>query len=75
MDSNLQTAWNLYSDAKREVSDDKFPDPVIWVYNKEKLKPVWLQYVDKTNSCHDIVRQAMLNNSFAKYMQYMCDDF
>ena len=75
MDSTLQTAWDLYNVAKREVFDDQFPDPVIWFYNKEKLKAAWLQYVDKANSCDNIVKQAMLNNSVAKYMQYMCDNF
>ena len=42
---------------------------------RKKLKPTWLQYVDKANSCDNIVRQAMLNNSFANYMRYMCDNF
>ena len=75
MDSTLQTAWNLYNVAKREVFDDQFPDPVVWFYKKEKLKTAWLQYVDKANSCDTIVRQATLNNSFSNYMQYMCDNF
>eukprot|EP00973_Karenia_brevis_P043390 6013716-Karenia_brevis.AAC.1 len=42
MDSKLQTAWKLYNKAKREVFDDKFPDPVVWVYNKEPKK-TWMQ--------------------------------
>ena len=50
MDSKLQTAWSLYNDAKREIFDDEFPDPVNWVYNKEKLKTAWSQHVDKVNS-------------------------
>ena len=75
MDTKLETAWDLYRKAKREVFDDQFPDPVIWVYNKEKLKPDWLQYVDKAEKCGSIVKLAMLNNSFASYMQYMCDNF
>ena len=49
MDSTLDTAWNLYNNAKREVFDDKSQYPVIWAYNKAKLKAAWLQYVDKVN--------------------------
>ena len=75
MDSTLQTAWNLYNVAKREVFDNKFPDPVIWVYNKDELKTAWLKYIDRANSCENIVKQVLLNNSFANYMQYMCDNF
>ena len=74
MDSKLKTAWDLYTKAKREVFDDQFPDPVIRVYNREQLRHAWLQYVGKTNS-NPILRLTMLNNSFADYMQYMCDNF
>ena len=56
MDSTLQTAWNLYNNAKKEIFDDQFPDPVVWFYNKEK-------YIGKANSCDNVVKQAMLDNS------------
>ena len=38
MESKLQTVWNLYNKAKREMFDDTFPDPVVWIYNKGNLK-------------------------------------
>ena len=75
MESKLQTAWNLYNQAKRELFDDTFPDPVVWIYNKDNLIKSWLQYVDRANKCCNIVSQSMLNNSFSKYMQYMYDNF
>ena len=73
-DTKLQTAWDLYNKAKSEIFDNSFPDPKIWIHNKDKLKNGWLEYVDKANG-NNILKLTMLNNSFGYYMQYMYDNF
>ena len=75
IDTKLRTAMDLYSKAKMEIFDDSLPDPGFWILNKDKLKNGWAKYMDKANSTPNILKMAMLNNSFGHYMQYMHDNF
>ena len=74
IDAKLKKARYLYIKAKKEIFGNNFPDPEIWIHNKDELKNGWLKYVDKANS-NIILKMTMLNNSFSHYMQYMCDNF
>lgn len=66
------TAEGLYNDC---VCED-LPDPATWIYNQDKMRRMWSSFKEhntkykKKNIVNDI-----LDNSYAKYMNFMYDTY
>lgn len=82
MKNNLTTQMENYYDEshklyKRCCEDrcDGIVDPVNWIFNQDKMRVMWETYKQDVENKTEIIKNAMLNNSFSKYMDFMYDTY
>ena len=68
------TATEMYNICIKEINN-QVVDPIFWIYNQEKMRLSWEQYIDSLENVSGFMKETMLNNNFAKYMQYMYDKY
>lgn len=70
-----QDAIKLYNAAYREmVGDSDLSDPIYWIKNRNEMKKVWDEYVDRIKD-NDFLFKMLMDNCYSKYMKYMIDKY
>lgn len=67
-----ETSNKLYNLVKDECKD--LPDPTNWLINQEKMRNSWEEYKN-TKTENNLVNKLLLNNNFAKYMDFMYNTY
>ena len=72
METLICKAEELY---KVCLNVDEILDPNNWLYNQDKMRTIWEQYKLGLANMSKFMRKGMLNNSYARYMEFMYDNY
>lgn len=76
MNQKADIANKLYKKALSESIENKnLLDPVQWIFNQDKMRKAWEDYLLILNDKPSAFKNIMINNSFGSYMQFMYDTY
>lgn len=67
-------AYKLYNNALNDHCEHLLK-PTDWLYNETAMRESWNKFKLECNKSGELIRTSMLNNSFSKYMDYMCENY
>lgn len=71
MRENGRKADELYQKAVDDQCEG-LPNPTVWIYNQDAMRSSWEKYKGQDNN---LLRQFMMNNTFAEYMEFMYENW